>query len=58
MNLSQKDGGLPPDSVVQDHDTILKDCERAIKAHHETGEEALIEVALAPLLAVLGDPLN
>ncbi len=48
MNLSQKDGGLPPDSVVQDHDTILKDCERAIKAHHETGEEALIEVALAP----------
>ncbi|MGB8817649.1 MAG: 8-oxoguanine deaminase [Rhizobiaceae bacterium] len=48
MNLSQKDGGLPPDSVVQDHDTILKDCERAIKAHHETGEESLIEVALAP----------
>ena len=48
MNLSQKDGGLPPDSVVQDHDTILKDCERAIKAHHETGDEALIEVALAP----------
>ena len=48
MNLSQKDGGLPPDSVVQDHDTILKDCERAIKAHHESGEESLIEVALAP----------
>ncbi len=48
MNLSQKDGGLPPDSVVQDHDTILKDCERAIKVHHETGEESLIEVALAP----------
>jgi 8-oxoguanine deaminase len=48
MNLSQKDGGLPPDSVVQDHDTILKDCERAIKAHHESGEESLLEVALAP----------
>ena len=48
MNLSQKDGGLPPDSVVQDHDTILKDCERAIKTHHETGEDSLIEVALAP----------
>lgn len=48
MNLSQKDGGLPPDSVVQDHDTILKDCERVIKAHHETGDEALIHVALAP----------
>ena len=23
MNLSVKDGGLPPDSVVQDEDTIL-----------------------------------
>jgi 8-oxoguanine deaminase len=41
MNLSQKDGGLPPDSVVQDHDTILKDCERAIKAHHLTGGSPL-----------------
>lgn len=48
MNLSEKDGGLPPDSVVQDHDTILKDCERAIKTHHKTGDDALIDVALAP----------
>ncbi len=48
MNLSEKDGGLPPDSVVQDHDTILKDCERAINAFHETGHDALIDVALAP----------
>ena len=28
MNLSQRDGGLPPDSVVQDEDTILADSER------------------------------
>ncbi|MGI9464220.1 MAG: amidohydrolase family protein, partial [Aestuariivirgaceae bacterium] len=26
MNLSQKDGGLPPDMVVQDQDAILADC--------------------------------
>ena len=26
MNRSQRDGGLPPDSVVQDEDTILADC--------------------------------
>ena len=26
MNLSQRDGGLPPDTVVQDEDTILVDC--------------------------------
>src|ERR1700748_269831 len=27
MNLSQRDGGLPPDSVVQDEDPILADSE-------------------------------
>jgi 8-oxoguanine deaminase len=48
MNLSQKDGGLPPDSVVQDHDTILRDCERVISAFHDPREDALIQVALAP----------
>lgn len=48
MNLSQKDGGLPPDSVVQDHDTILQDCERVIKLYHDTSEGAQIQVALAP----------
>ena len=30
MSLSQKDGGLPPDSVVQDDDTILADSERLV----------------------------
>ncbi len=48
MNLSEKDGGLPPDSVVQDEDTILADCERTIARHHQRGEGAMIQVALAP----------
>ncbi|MFN0194694.1 MAG: 8-oxoguanine deaminase [Aestuariivirga sp.] len=48
MNLSVKDGGLPPDSVVQDHDTILADCERVIGRYHEQGEGACVQVALAP----------
>ncbi len=48
MNLSTKDGGLPPDSVVQDEDTILSDCERVISKYHERGEGAQIQVALAP----------
>jgi 8-oxoguanine deaminase len=48
MNLSAKDGGLPPDSVVQDEDVILRDCERVITAHHQRGEGATIQVALAP----------
>lgn len=48
MNLSQKDGGLPPDSVVQDHDTILADSERVITKYHERGQGAHIQIALAP----------
>ena len=48
MNLSRRDGGLPPDSVVQDRDTILADCERVVAAFHERGEEARVRIALAP----------
>ena len=48
MNLSQKDGGLPPDSVVQDEDTILADSERLLNRYHDRSEGASIRVALAP----------
>lgn len=48
MNLSVKDGGLPPDSVVQDEDTILADCERVIGRYHDASEGAMLQVALAP----------
>jgi 8-oxoguanine deaminase len=48
MNLSVRDGGLPPDSVVQDEDTILADSERLIARYHERGEAAMVQVALAP----------
>ena len=48
MNLSERDGGLPPDSVVQDEDTILADSERVVSRFHERGEAAMVQVALAP----------
>lgn len=48
MNLSEKDGGLPPDSVVQDEDTILADSERLLNRYHDKSEGAFIRVALAP----------
>jgi 8-oxoguanine deaminase len=48
MNLSVKDGGLPPDSVVQDEDSILADSERLIGRYHQPGEGAMIQIALAP----------
>jgi 8-oxoguanine deaminase len=48
MNLSQKDGGLPPDSVVQDEETILADSERVLKLFHDPKPGAQIRIALGP----------
>jgi len=48
MNLSQRDGGLPPDSVVQDEDSVLIDSVRLIDRYHDPAEGALIQIALAP----------
>src|SRR6202042_1620994 len=35
MGLSEKDGGLQPDSIVQDAETILSDSERVLKLFHD-----------------------
>ena len=48
MDLSQKDGGLPPDSVVQNSDEILKDSQRLIKKYHDSSQGAMTQIALAP----------
>jgi cytosine/adenosine deaminase-related metal-dependent hydrolase len=48
MTLSAKDGGLPPDSVVQDDDEVLADSERLVKAHHDRSFGAMVRIALAP----------
>jgi cytosine/adenosine deaminase-related metal-dependent hydrolase len=48
MSLSRKDGGLPPDTVVQDEDTILSDSERVIRKFHDPSPRAMRKVVLAP----------
>lgn len=48
MSLSEKDGGLPPDSIVQDDDDILADCERLLSRYHDPSPGAQFQVALAP----------
>ena len=48
MDLSVKDGGLPPDSVVQSVDEILKDSEEAVARHHDGSRYSMHQVALAP----------
>jgi 8-oxoguanine deaminase len=48
MNRSQKDGGLPPDEVVQTEEEILADSERVLKLFHDPNPGAAIRIALAP----------
>lgn len=48
MDLSRKDGGLPPDSVVQPIDAILRDSVRLVEAYHDPSFGAMRQVALAP----------
>ena len=48
MSRSKKDGGLPPDSVVQTEDEILKDSERVISKFHDPSDFSMRRIVLAP----------
>jgi cytosine/adenosine deaminase-related metal-dependent hydrolase len=48
MSLSEKDGGLPPDSVVETEDAILADSARVIDAFHDPAPGAMTRIVLAP----------
>jgi cytosine/adenosine deaminase-related metal-dependent hydrolase len=57
MSLGQSQGGLPPDSVVEDEDAILKDSQRLIEQYHDPNPGAITQVVLAPCspFSVTGD---
>lgn len=48
MDLGRKDGGLPPDTVVQTRDVILKDSERVVNTYHDPKPGSMLQIALAP----------
>ena len=48
MSLSEKDGGLPPDSVVDTEANILADSRRLIEAYHDPQAGSYIQIVLAP----------
>jgi cytosine/adenosine deaminase-related metal-dependent hydrolase len=48
MSLSRKNGGLPPDSVVQTEDKILEDSLRVIQQYHDVSEDSMSKIILAP----------
>ncbi len=57
MGISEKDGGLQPDSIVQSSDEILRDSERVLNRYHDPKPGALVQVALAPC-SPLATPLR
>jgi cytosine/adenosine deaminase-related metal-dependent hydrolase len=48
MSRGRSQGGLPPDDVVQDDETILADSRRLIREHHDARPGAMTRIALAP----------
>jgi cytosine/adenosine deaminase-related metal-dependent hydrolase len=48
MSLGESKGGLPPDSVVEDEDFILKDTQRAIETYHDGEPYAMLRIVVAP----------
>ncbi|MDR7035965.1 8-oxoguanine deaminase [Methylobacterium sp. BE186] len=48
MSLPESEGGLPPDALVQDDDTILADSERVLRLFHDPRPGAMVQIGLAP----------
>ena len=48
MNLGQSAGGLPPDSVVEEHDDILAATQEAIDRWHDPSFGSMTRIAVAP----------
>lgn len=48
MSVGESQGGLPPDSVVEDEQAILADSRRVIEQYHDSKRFAMLRIVLAP----------
>ncbi len=48
MSVGQSKGGLPPDCVVEDEQSILRDTQRLIESYHDAGRHAMQRIVVAP----------
>jgi 8-oxoguanine deaminase len=48
MSLGESEGGLPPDLVVEDEETILADSRRVIEEFHDPEPLSMCRIVLAP----------
>ncbi|MEW6093781.1 MAG: 8-oxoguanine deaminase, partial [Chloroflexota bacterium] len=57
MSLGESKGGLPPDSVVDSEENILRDSQRLIESYHDPKPGSFVQIVLAPCspFSVTGD---
>ena len=48
MSLGESQGGLPPDRVCEDEESILRDSRRVVEEYHDPARFAMRRVVLAP----------
>ncbi len=48
MSLGESQGGLPPDSVVDSEEDILRDSQRLIQTYHDPNPGSMVQIVLAP----------
>ena len=48
MSVGASQGGLPPDSLVESENHILKDSRRLIETYHDNRRHSMIRLTLAP----------
>ncbi|MEJ2737463.1 MAG: amidohydrolase family protein, partial [Anaerolineae bacterium] len=48
MSLGKSKGGLPPDSVVENEEDILADCERVVEEYHDPAPYSMCRIVIAP----------
>ncbi len=48
MSLGESQGGLPPDSVVENEQAILKDTQQLIERYHDPAPNSMLQIVVAP----------
>lgn len=48
MSLGKSKGGLPPDSIVEGEEAVLRDCQRVYEAFHEPQRYGMVRIVIAP----------
>jgi len=48
MSMGESQGGVPPDSLVENEDAILRDTQRLIEQYHQSEPGAMLQIVVAP----------